>query len=344
MTGIKDYAIQFIGTQRSGSNLLRLMLNELPEISAPHPPHILKIFFPLLHLYGDLKEADNFETLVTDVCDWVNNNPVPWEGFELNALEIFSLCRDRTMIDLLVSIYRAKADFDGATFWCCKSMESIYYTDNIESSWLKPFYIYLYRDGRDVALSFKKAVVGPKHTYHLASKWKTEQELSLKLIAQLPTSRFIAINYEDMIANPKNTIKAICDKLAVPYTDKVFDYFRSEESRNTARAGAMWRNVTQPIIDNNFNKYEKELTEEDLQLFERVAGDMLNQLGYKTKYRSNTSEPEFSSEQIEEFTILDKVLRERALTEADPGDVNRRKPQELILAEIMSRNKSLHEK
>ncbi len=33
--------IFMIGIQRSGSNLLRLMLNQLPEIAAPHPPHVL---------------------------------------------------------------------------------------------------------------------------------------------------------------------------------------------------------------------------------------------------------------------------------------------------------------
>ncbi len=32
--------IFMIGTQRSGSNLLRLMLNQLPEIAAPHPPSL----------------------------------------------------------------------------------------------------------------------------------------------------------------------------------------------------------------------------------------------------------------------------------------------------------------
>lgn len=33
--------IFMIGTQRSGSNLLRLMLYQLPCIAAPHSPHIL---------------------------------------------------------------------------------------------------------------------------------------------------------------------------------------------------------------------------------------------------------------------------------------------------------------
>ena len=36
---------QLIGTQRSGSNLFRLMLNEFDEVFAPHPPHILETFY-----------------------------------------------------------------------------------------------------------------------------------------------------------------------------------------------------------------------------------------------------------------------------------------------------------
>ncbi len=71
--------IQFIGTQRSGSNLLRTMLNQLPEIAAPHPPHILRTFEPLLPIYGDLDQNGNFESLVNDVCSWVERNPVTWQ-------------------------------------------------------------------------------------------------------------------------------------------------------------------------------------------------------------------------------------------------------------------------
>lgn len=55
--------IQMIGTQRSGSNLLRLLLNQYTEIVAPHPPHILQRFYPLLPAYGDLLVAENMAKL-----------------------------------------------------------------------------------------------------------------------------------------------------------------------------------------------------------------------------------------------------------------------------------------
>ena len=53
-----------IGTQRSGSNLLRLMINQTPSIAAPHPPHILERFNPLLPAYGDLSIESNFLRLI----------------------------------------------------------------------------------------------------------------------------------------------------------------------------------------------------------------------------------------------------------------------------------------
>jgi hypothetical protein len=64
---IHTYAgIQIIGTQRSGSNLLRVILDQSDQIASPHPPHILTTFIPLLPLYGPLNEL-SYMQLVSDV-------------------------------------------------------------------------------------------------------------------------------------------------------------------------------------------------------------------------------------------------------------------------------------
>src|ERR1700679_2033758 len=97
-------AIQMIGTQRSGSNLLRVMLNQLPEIYAPHPPHILMVFYPLLANYGDLNKDQNFKTLVDDVCTYIEINPVPWVNIDLQREKILALCQRRTLLEIFVRI------------------------------------------------------------------------------------------------------------------------------------------------------------------------------------------------------------------------------------------------
>lgn len=331
-------AIQFIGTQRSGSNLLRVMLNQLPEISAPHPPHIIKTFFPLLHFYGDLSNSRNFFTLVSDVCQWVNNNPVPWEGVVFDPEDILCRCEKQDLIHLFAAIYQKKADVDGAKYWCCKSMESIHHINEMEGAGLHPFYIYLYRDGRDVALSFKKAIVGPKHVYSLASKWKEEQELSLQLLETLPPARFIMIRYENLISSHQNDIREICNKLNIPFADSVFDYFLSTESKNTASAGAMWQNVAKPIMGDNRNKYEREFSREDQVLFETVAGDVLERLGYPIHFWPDV--PALTAEQIQEYNRQDRKLRDEAIKVADPADVSKRRQQEDIIDQVKGRSKS----
>lgn len=327
-------AIQFIGTQRSGSNLLRVMLNQLPEIFAPHPPHILKTFFPLLPLYGNLQDKENFSRLVRDVCDWVNGNPVTWEGSRLHWTEIEKLCGGNDLVSIFQTIYRLKATESGAQFWCCKSMESVYYTSHLENSDNKPFYIYLYRDGRDVALSFKKAIVGPKHIYMLATKWRDEQQLSLNFIKTLPESRYISIRYEDFIHAPEKVIQAICSKLHIPFSDVVFDYFKSKESYNTANSGLMWKNVANPINPNNYNKFLRELTADEIALFEYIAGDVLQNLGYQTKRWPLIDDLNITDEKIMEFRALNSELMKKALLNAEPYEIERRKPQEEILRRI----------
>src|SRR5512146_2348421 len=99
-----------IGTQRSGSNLLRLMLNQLPDIAAPHPPHILQRMMPLEKGYGDLSTDKNFKQMVDDVCKLVELNPVPWEGVKLDRKDVASRCRNHSVVAAFGAAYDAMAD------------------------------------------------------------------------------------------------------------------------------------------------------------------------------------------------------------------------------------------
>ena len=92
----KVSSIQIIGTQRSGSNLLRLMLNQFDEVSAPHPPHVLRTFSPLLVHYGNLGDHNNFSLLATDIANFVNANPVPWNKKEIIASELTARARHKS--------------------------------------------------------------------------------------------------------------------------------------------------------------------------------------------------------------------------------------------------------
>ncbi|MFT4205099.1 MAG: sulfotransferase [Chitinophagaceae bacterium] len=325
-------AIQMIGTQRSGSNLLRVMLHQL-GISAPHPPHIIERFIPILPMYGDLSIPDNFFRLVEDVCQLVESNPVSWGNVYLDRALIISKCRHFELVEIMRVIYELKCEMEKSNLWMCKSMANIHYISELEK-YIKPYYLFLFRDGRDVALSFKNAIVGEKHVYFLAKQWQYEQELSIALYEQLGSKRVIMVKYEDLIAEPKKQLENICLFLGIHYESNAMEYYTSEESKETAHAGKMWENVDKPLIHNNFNKYTRGLSSNEIEIFERVAGRTLIKLGYEVENSQSVENTVFLKSEIECFSKENYKRKENAKLQQSREDIERRRCQNILLERL----------
>lgn len=333
--------IFMIGTQRSGSNMLRLMLNQLPDIAAPHPPHILHRMMPLVPAYGDLQRERNFMTLVDDVCRLVELNPVPWEGVTLDRKLVAAACRERSLIAVFGAVYQALADSQGASTWLCKSMQNTLFLPEIEAYFPDAKYIYLYRDGRDVAVSFRKAVVGEKHFYHIAKEWAETQRLALKHRERVPPERFISVSYENLTAQPEPLMRRLCAFLDAPYDRSMLDFYATDEAKRAADSSTLWSNVVKPVIANNTRKFIREASKEDVSVFESVAGDVLDALGYQRAYVKRGEERRFTLREIRLFDVENKRLKEEISRGADQEDLKRRDQQAALLSEIRARESAL---
>jgi len=333
-------AIFMIGIQRSGSNLLRLMLNELPEIAAPHPPHILQRMMPLVPRYGDLRVDRAFGLLVDDVCRLVETNPVPWEGVSLDRKDVAARCRQRNLVAVFGAVYDVMAEAWGARTWCCKSLANIYYLPEIEDYFSDAKYVYLYRDGRDVAVSFSKAVVGEKHFYHIAKEWNEAQQLALSFREKVPSRRFFNLSYEELTTDTERAIRALCDFLDVEYKPSMLEFHKSAEAKRAASASNLWENVTNPLMRNNSRKFLKEAHESDIRIFESVAGDSMDTLGYERLFARKGEEQHFSQEEIGRFDAENRRLKEEVRGRTDPEDLERRKRQESVIKEIAGRTEA----
>ena len=128
------------------------------------------------------------------------------------------------------------------------------YAEGIESTRISPYYIYLYRDGRDVALSFKRLLSERNIFMHWLKIGKRIREAALRLKDRTAADHFFMLNYETLIASPEKMMRQLCNFLHLPYSDRVMDYYKSRESENTAVAGKMWANVTKPILKDNTKK------------------------------------------------------------------------------------------
>jgi hypothetical protein len=328
-----------IGTQRSGSNLLRLMVNQAPSIAAPHPPHILERFTPLLPAYGDLKVESSFQRLVDDVVRLVEVNPVHW-GVDFDRADIRSRCRDNSLVAVFGSVMDRMAESHGKQHWMCKSLANVHFLPEIERYFADDDarYLYLYRDGRDVCLSFLKAVVGEKTAYHVGRQWHMEQQLALECGRRVPATRYMALSYEELTSNPEPTLKLLCRWLGIEFSPSMLDFHESDEAGKTAASGKMWENVRKPVMASNSKKWMKHLSADQLVDFESVAGESLVQLGYELGLVS--SQQPARVHDAEAMARLDSENRKRKAEVKEslpPEDLAARKPQDDLLASIRSR-------
>ena len=76
---MKLFGIVLLASERSGSNLLRTLLGNHSDISAPIAPHLIKIFYPIKHYYLDLSSKVNNKNLFCDMLQIVNHPFSNWK-------------------------------------------------------------------------------------------------------------------------------------------------------------------------------------------------------------------------------------------------------------------------
>jgi len=303
-------------------------------IAAPHPPHVLKRMLPLESSYGDLREALNWNQLVEDVCTLVDRNPVPWtEVNPLDRARVMELCRSRSVVAIFEAIMNMYAEARGAGAWACKSMQYSEFVDEIEEYFVEPKYLYLYRDGRDVTLSFKHAVVGDKHPYFIARQWARLQRAAIAVRERVGPSRCFELCYEDLTDDPEPVLRSLTDFLGIEFHPAMMEFHRSTEAREASRSSQLWKNLGQPLIRNNSKKFLTGLTQEEVEIVESVAGAELDALGYERAFLSAGQERVFDAEQVAEFSEENERLKHEHRSAMDAEDEERRSHQLSLLTE-----------
>ncbi|WP_262915102.1 sulfotransferase [Niabella ginsengisoli] len=125
---------------------------------------------------------------------------------------------------------------------------------------------------------------------------------------KIPAERFHALSYEQLIKNPEETIKQLCIFLDIPYLPAMLDFHSSKEAVTTASAGAMWINLQKPVIADNTGKFRKVFTDTDLEIFELIAGDVMQELSYPL-FTNRQNVALISSESIEKYQLENEQLK-----------------------------------
>jgi len=326
-------AVFIVGEQRSGSNLLRLMLAQA-GIAAPHPAHLLTRMMPLAASFGDLSNDSNWQQLVDDSCVLIERNPVPWNPLKrLDRANITQRCRDRSLVAIFGAIMDTYAEAHNQSMWACKSMGYIEFAPQLDAYFKDPKYIYLYRDGRDVTLSFTRAVIGEKHPYHIAKGWAKLQRMCLTERERIGPQRFFSLSYEELLANSEQVLRSCCTFLDIPFRDEMLSFHDSRDAVSTASKSQLWQNLDQPVMKDNSRKFLRDMSEESVRIIESVAGDVLDQLGYDRVFVQPGEEQAFTPEDLSAFAQENEQAKEAKKALMDSEDLERRKHQLSLLTE-----------
>lgn len=274
-----DAPLFIVGTERSGSNLLRLILNSHPAICVPHPPHILFYFHHLEASYGNLRLDHNLRQLITDVDGLIRLHIYPWE-IQPNIEELMTEVEPRDLYGVFMAYYNRYLAYSGKRRWGCKSTFMIHHVDRILASRPDARLLWLVRDPRDVAVSSKKSVFNPCHPWLTAELWRKQQQLGLDLEQRLPAENLLRLRYEDLVSEPEEQVQRICAFLNEDFDPAMLRFFETDAARTGGQLSKSWENHTRPIIRDNFGKYRKALAEREIRWVEQAAGEVMQQLGY----------------------------------------------------------------
>jgi hypothetical protein len=278
-----------MSSERSGSNLLRTLLSNHSNIAAPVAPQFLSCFHTLILYYGLLSEEANAFRLMEDMLAVANHPYYAWD-LSVDQDDVYRRYQPKVFLDFFNLLYEERSTAEGKKRFVCKENRIFDFASHLQKYYVEPKFIYLYRDPRDFAASFKKVHFGPKTPYSAARLWRQEQDKCEVLIStfRLPVHR---VKYENLISDPPTVMGDVLAFLDEPVEESCFQVQAGRNQDQTWNVA--WKNLGRPILRANRGKYRKEFDTKAVNIIETVAKESMVHLGYDFDTQADWTTPRF---------------------------------------------------
>ncbi|MCO8120674.1 sulfotransferase [Stieleria sp. TO1_6] len=236
-----------VGSVRSGTTLLRLMLDHHPQICC---------FGEFEYSIDLLNEPDQWPT-GQRYAEWLADE----RRFQSNRLSADPNSDYQTI---------AKGMFTEMTGRCGKQLvaagASVHrHFDRLQRLWPNAKYVYLYRDGRDVARSCM-AMGWAGNVWAGARYWEEAEDTWAKLKGTIPADRWIEVRNEDLVTDTEHQLDRICQLVGTDFDPAMLTYPET---------------TTYSLPDRSLlEQWRRKLSRRELQQLETRIGDRLKERGY----------------------------------------------------------------
>ncbi len=277
-----------VGVGRSGSTLLRLMLDSHPELAIPSETHFIRSVAALNS--NDRRVRKKFFHVVV-------NHP-RWPDFHLSKdtfRESLEAANPFTLSEGLRTFFHLYAVKFGKKRWGDKTPG--YYRHMLDIKDLLPEsrFIHIIRDGRDVALSYRNKWFGPGDDLEVqATQWILRIRECRRLAQHLP--HYLEVRFEDLLEDSEPILRKICDFIELPYSPAMLEYHKTASDRlsemenrldkdgnvrlSKEKRMGIFKLTNKPPVKDRIQRWRRDMTMEDLSSFEAIGGDLLKDLGY----------------------------------------------------------------
>lgn len=266
--------IFLLGTERSGTNLMRRILDTHSDISAPHP---IESSFPSTSFSSLSPEMARPFVRDTLISMYFSHHTL-YESIDID--DVVSRLKGYSHLSFQRAFYESFAAATDSDRWVTIWASNIEHVYDIDEFNHDATYIHLVRDCRDNVLSKKHNEAGNYHPYFSARRWRDEQERILEFCEDTD-SVVHQIRYEDLLDDPEASVRSLCESLDLEYEPSMLLYHETDKAQAEAQKHHAFENLDSPIKSGNYNKFHDGLTEEELLVTEAAAGDCLERLGYE---------------------------------------------------------------
>lgn len=269
--------------ERCGSNLILRMVDSHPQCMGPGATHLFRIMLHNLSRYGKLEQDANWRRLVEHTVAVFRTNKIWWKR-QVDAEDLLQRVQTRSLAALLRQIYEDEAEAEGKSYAFVKENRPHEILPLTQGAFPEGKYVYMTRDPRDMALSFKNIswyLPSTPTARRGAALWQADNAQFLKIyLALRDTGNIHFTRYEDLLDDPEGTLEKLCEFFGLHYADSMLRFHESERCQGEKNLRACYKNLSRPLIRGNKSKFRKQLSEAEIRWIEHHCAAEMRMLGY----------------------------------------------------------------